>query len=156
MYFNVRALSIVEWNDEELYRKLREFTFNFYDKYDKTLNMHTVRHILEQSYSYFIVAETNDKKIIGMCICNTILTLGRASFTIDEVYVDPKFRGHSVGTGMINFCIDLAKKRGYDSIELVVNEDNEAAIKLYSSCGFEEKPKKFMTKILKEWRPKYV
>jgi ribosomal protein S18 acetylase RimI-like enzyme len=158
MNFNIRALNILDWNDQssfiEIYKRVCELMKDFYIKYDREVYFNSLRSIIERPDSNIILAENDEKYIVGMCVYNTVRSIGRTAMFIDEVYVDPKYRGNYIGIGLINFCEDLAKKKEYDSIELVVNNDNDIAMSLYSACGFLEKPKKYMVNIIKEWKTK--
>lgn len=46
-------------------------------------------------------------------------------------------QGQGIGTQMVAYCIDCAKKNGYQAIRLDVVPDNIPAKKLYEKCGFQ-------------------
>ncbi len=48
-----------------------------------------------------------------------------------------KFTGLGIGTVMIEKLIEIAKKKGYEQLELEVVANNERAICLYKKMGFE-------------------
>lgn len=50
---------------------------------------------------------------------------------------DPAVKGKGVGTEMVQYCIECAKKQGYQSIRLDVVPDNMPAKRLYEKCGFQ-------------------
>jgi ribosomal protein S18 acetylase RimI-like enzyme len=46
-------------------------------------------------------------------------------------------RGKGVGKALIKSAIEAAKGRGLTRLELIVREENVAAVELYKKCGFE-------------------
>lgn len=85
---------------------------------------------LKDSYSYYLVAE-EDNKIVGYI-----------SSTIDEYseilnfVVDSTYQGKGIGTKLLLNVIDKAKNFNSKSIYLEVNEINQKAISLYLKNGF--------------------
>lgn len=59
----------------------------------------------------------------------------RAEFGISVL---KKYWGIGLGKALTNACIQCAKNAGYDQLELNVVADNERAMSLYRSLGFEE------------------
>lgn len=60
----------------------------------------------------------------------------RKFYDVDEFGVDVKFRRQGVGTEIINFIRQDAKKRGFDKVELNMWEFNEGALAFYEAVGF--------------------
>lgn len=55
--------------------------------------------------------------------------------TLDEIYVDDKFRGRGLGTKIIEWVYNTHSD--YKGIQLEVKKDNQKAIDLYTRIGFE-------------------
>ncbi len=55
---------------------------------------------------------------------------------IDDVIVNPQFRGHGVGKALIEAAIQWSIEKRFPGIMLETQDDNVAACKLYDSCGF--------------------
>ena len=55
-----------------------------------------------------------------------------------SVYVDRNYRGHGVGTALVNTIIREAEKDGYWSIYSAIFSINKASIALHKKCGFRE------------------
>ena len=71
----------------------------------------------------------------------------RAEFGIS---VSKAYWGLGLGRALANACIQCAKEAGYSQLELTAVADNERALALYSSLGFEEfgrNPKGFRSRI---------
>ncbi|SIS10551.1 Ribosomal protein S18 acetylase RimI [Peribacillus simplex] len=59
-------------------------------------------------------------------------------FYLDTVSVDPNFQGKGIGSALIQYVEEYAKHKGYPRISLVVENENEAANRLYSRLGYME------------------
>lgn len=55
-----------------------------------------------------------------------------------SVYVDRNYRGHGIGTALVNMIIREAEKDGYWSIYSAIFSINKASIALHKKCGFRE------------------
>ncbi len=49
---------------------------------------------------------------------------------------EPSIQRKGIGRQIVEYCIDYAKKYGFDAIRLDVVPDNTPAKKLYEKCGF--------------------
>ena len=68
------------------------------------------------------------------CIKNHIKLKHRAVFGIS---IKEKYWNNSIGSTLTKEIIEVARKIGYEQIELGVFSDNEKAIRLYEKNGFE-------------------
>jgi len=57
---------------------------------------------------------------------------------LQRIYVVPKSIGLGVGTQLIEYCMEEARKRGYKTFWLGVWENNQRALKFYQKFGFKE------------------
>lgn len=86
------------------------------------------------------------------CIC-TIYHNGKARIMmVDNVETAEKYRNQGYGQKLMEKVIEFAKSEKVDSIELVVNQDNAAAIRFYEKTGFKRIDKFFYRLILNVWR----
>lgn len=60
----------------------------------------------------------------------------RRFYAVEEFGVDEKFRRQGVGTEIINFIRQDAKRRGLDKVELNMWEFNKSALAFYEAVGF--------------------
>ena len=82
----------------------------------------------------------------------TLYFNGKANVAIvDSVETTKKYRKKGFATKLMEKVLQFAKDNGADSVELVVNHDNEAAIRLYEKVGFEPTKKIYYRKILNKW-----
>ena len=101
-------------------------------KYDKFWNMNILKEEVNNSNSQYYAVLKDDE----------ILAFGGLWFNIDEAHVmniavreDNRQKG--LGTKLLQFLIELAKKKEKKCITLEVREDNKPAIKLYEKLNFE-------------------
>lgn len=56
---------------------------------------------------------------------------------IEDVVVDESVRGRGIGEALVNECIEVARKRGANIVELQSARRREVANRLYPRMGFE-------------------
>ena len=61
----------------------------------------------------------------------------REFYRVEEFGVSPAYRRQGIGTALIAFCTEEAKKKGFSRMELDVWEFNEDARKFYKAVGFQ-------------------
>ncbi|MEO1611254.1 MAG: GNAT family N-acetyltransferase [Pseudomonadota bacterium] len=69
---------------------------------------------------------------------------GRDAF-LDEIYIDPAFRGRGWGTFFLKRAAEEARALGLEAVHLEVHDDNEPAARLYASLGFARRPYRLMS-----------
>jgi ribosomal protein S18 acetylase RimI-like enzyme len=56
---------------------------------------------------------------------------------ISRVRVEPERRGQGIGTAMVAFLCEEARRQGFSEISLGVNKDNAVALHVYEKAGFD-------------------
>ena len=56
---------------------------------------------------------------------------------VSEVYVDAAHRGRGIGEALVDRAVRLFRERGVTLAYVWTRPDNEAAVRLYRSAGFE-------------------
>lgn len=83
----------------------------------------------QHSFSYLL---TSNNKLIGYIFSTKVFDeIQLNKFCIDQLYRNKKY-----GRFLLNFFIKEAKNEGVEHILLEVNEQNRAAVELYTSIGF--------------------
>lgn len=94
--------------------------------------------IYEDEKSVMMLAVV-DGEVAGNCSINALgykrRVLHRCSLAIA---LKKDYWGLGIGTAMIEYLAELAKKIGYEQIELEVVDGNTSAKQLYEKCGFVE------------------
>jgi ribosomal protein S18 acetylase RimI-like enzyme len=79
------------------------------------------------------VAESN-QTVVGVIV----LTVTNEGFLIDNVAVDPAYRGQGLGKALLEFAEAEARRAGFDSIYLYTHEKMTENLALYSKIGYVE------------------
>ena len=67
-----------------------------------------------------------------------LVQIGAAAGRLARVAVEPGSRGRGHGRALVAAALERARALGFDSVELNVHRDNERAVRLYASLGFQE------------------
>ncbi|MBL8098115.1 MAG: GNAT family N-acetyltransferase [Anaerolineales bacterium] len=85
----------------------------------------------------------NEEKIIFLAFVDNqlagqikMITWWNQFAYIDDLIVNPQFRGLGVGKSLIAEAVRWSKEKRFPGIMLETQDDNVAACKLYQSCGF--------------------
>lgn len=91
----------------------------------------------KKSYAEIIIAEI-DKKAVGFALFfhNYSTFLGKPGLYIEDLYVNPDYRGEGVGKILLSHCAEIAKERNCGRLEWSVLTWNPAR-RLYDSIGAE-------------------
>lgn len=90
------------------------------------------------SFNLF-VAEEEDGMIAGMLTLTCCPTLSRSKWWIEDVIVDPTYRGQGVGRALVQAAVAHVKATdASSSLYLTSNPSRVSARRLYVSEGFEE------------------
>jgi len=111
-----------------------------YDKFIKEqATYYDLTSLMSESDSIVLVAET-DKKVVGCGYAQ--IRASRQCHTHDKhcylgfIYLEPAYRGMSLGSGIIDTLKDWGLKQGMRHFRLDVYAQNEAAIRAYEKSGF--------------------
>ena len=82
------------------------------------------------------VAEV-DGKIVGIALwfLNYSTWLGKPGIYLEDLFVQPEFRGHGIGKGFMKTLAQLCIERGYERFQWWVLDWNEPSIEFYKSLG---------------------
>ncbi len=90
----------------------------------------------------YIVAETKDKNVIGVCYIDTTFQ-SLKTIRIGDMMVKKEFRKKGVGSALVEEIINFAKKNNILKIWLWTQDILAPAIKLYEKKGFIMEGKQF-------------
>jgi len=92
------------------------------------------------AFDYHVVRERRDEErlvgIIGLVRFSMNVKTKHIG-TIVSMYVDEDYRRHGVATSLINAACDEAEQMGLEQVQLSPAVNNEPAVALYQSLGFE-------------------
>lgn len=88
------------------------------------------RQLEENANGWFVA-------VSGGNVAGAISMHGHEEFGLTlGMFVDAPFRGKGAGRALLQAAIDWARSQGEPHLSLLVFSHNEAAIRLYESCGF--------------------
>jgi diamine N-acetyltransferase len=95
---------------------------------------------LENKMNFFFVATLNHEPV-GYMKLRTSVELpqlkNKKSIELERIYVVKHFQNAGVGYQFIQFAVEFAQSKRFDTIWLGVWTRNEKAISFYKKCGFE-------------------
>jgi len=82
------------------------------------------------------VAEV-DGKVVGIALwfLNYSTWLGKAGIYLEDLFVQPEYRGHGIGKGFMQTLAALCVERGYERFQWWVLDWNKPSIDFYQSLG---------------------
>lgn len=131
---NIREAQVSD--SESIHALFKEFAE--FEKLPEKMTNTVDRMIAEKDFFNCFIAETSDNKIIGYVtyfFCYYTWT-GKALY-MDDLYVEPDFRGQGVGSMLIHQIIEYAKDTGCHKLRWQVSEWNKPAIDFYQKLGAE-------------------
>lgn len=100
---------------------------------ERLINIFDINEIESPFRKYFCYEENNE--IIGYFCIDIIYE----KIELINIFVKNEFRNRRIGSNMLKYLIDFARKSDIYNITLEVNEENLYAIKLYENNGFIKK-----------------
>ena len=82
------------------------------------------------------VAEV-DGKVVGIALwfLNYSTWLGKAGIYLEDLFVQPEYRGHAIGKGFMQTLAALCVERGYERFQWWVLDWNKPSIDFYQALG---------------------
>ncbi len=91
------------------------------------------------------VIQHAERRVVGFALFFTNFStfLGKPGLYLEDLYVQPAWRGHGVGKQLLQHLAGIAVDRGYGRFDWSVLDWNESAIQFYERLG---------AKVLPDWR----
>ncbi|NTV91864.1 MAG: GNAT family N-acetyltransferase [Chlorobiaceae bacterium] len=74
--------------------------------------------------------------------------IGKKAAILEDMIVEPQWRGKGIGTHLINHATAFAEEEGFGRITLLTDHDNIKALSFYNHLGFIPSEMKVMRKML--------
>ena len=94
-----------------------------------------------------------DGRLVGNATLIPFFLTGRRCYLIANVAVHPDYRRRGIGRSLTNRAIEHARRRRSPSVWLHVRQENEAAVTLYRSLGFDERMRRTTWFGLQDYTP---
>ena len=106
----------------------------YIEPYDEKVLSNPKQYVIDPGG--FIFFAKYNKEIVGV----VSLINQKTFFELSKMAVSPKYQGFKIGQQLMDFTINFAKEKGWDSITLYSHRSLKAAIQLYKKVGFKEIP----------------
>lgn len=96
------------------------------------------RGLIEDHELGRILTARLDGELVGVAVLSFLWTLehGGPAVWLDEVYVEPAWRGRGIGRQLVEAATQVARDSGCIALDLEVDAGHEAAERLYVRMGF--------------------
>jgi GNAT superfamily N-acetyltransferase len=90
--------------------------------------------LLEQGEAAGLFVAERDGVVIGMCSAQVLISTaeGGAVAVVEDVVVDEAWRGHRIGTRLLEAVEQWARGRGLRRLQLLADRTNEPALAFYA------------------------
>ena len=94
--------------------------------------------ISDARYGFILLAAGSREGAVGVAYASSLLSFehGGVSGWLEELYVTPPWRGHGIGSRLLEKVISTAKELGWRAIDLEVDAEHGRAIPLYVRHDF--------------------
>lgn len=131
MKFEIRKAKSKDFN--KVYRLIKEFA-TFIATPDKVLTTPTqMKH--DADYFNCLIAVANEKIIGFATFFTAYYSWSGKTLYLDDLYVQPEFRGLGIGTSLFESIVDMAKSQKCRKLKWQVSNWNQKAIKFYEKKG---------------------
>ena len=127
---------------DELHRMHVEARPDIYRPLQPRMSQQEFEDLLNAEDRYLYVAEVTEQgEICGYVsaqlnkIQNVELLMDRDVLFINEIIIDPKYRGRNIGQKMMAVLVELGKELQADHLELTVASFNQGAQEFYEKLG---------------------
>ncbi len=102
----------------------------------KPLTMERLSRVIGDPATTLLVVR-DDSRIVGAAAVLVYATPAFVKARIEDVVVDEHARGKGVGEALVRRCLEVARERGAEIVELQSARWREVANRLYPRLGFE-------------------
>lgn len=106
----------------------------YIENYDEKVLSNPKKYVIDPGG--FIFFAKYNTEIVGV----VSLINQKTFFELSKMAVSPKYQGFKIGQQLMDFTINFAKEKGWDSITLYSHRSLKVAIQLYKKVGFKEIP----------------
>jgi len=104
----------------------------YVEPYDQKVLSNPKKHVIDPGGYIFFAKYASE--IVGV----VSLINQKSFFELSKMAVTPKYQGLKIGLQLMNFCIEFAKQKQWESITIYSHKKLLPAIQLYKKVGFKE------------------
>jgi ribosomal protein S18 acetylase RimI-like enzyme len=110
---------------------------------DESIRSTAARLLEDPATTYLLAVDDDGGGAVGVCQLRFRLSIwtGADDCWLEDLFVTADARSDGHGRALVEAAFDAARARGCKRIELDVNVENQAALRLYTGLGFTTEPK---------------
>ncbi len=111
-----------------------DFVFN------ESLQRRGLAMMLENQEERCIMVAETDGKVIGICSIQTLISTAEGGQVglVEDVVVNPSYRGKGIGKMLLSSLEKWAKKRGLKRLQLLADQNNLPALEFYEKMNWKK------------------
>ncbi len=126
--------------------------FYLIDQYpfDKALTRENLMDFIQNPYLGRLWMVEGNEQVVGYLVLSFDFSFefkGRNAM-IDEFYIEKDYRNQGIGSQMLHFVLEEAKKLNLRAVHLEVERHNETGKKLYSKFNFKDHNRYLLTRYI--------
>ena len=128
----------IQLKDKERWQKLYKGYADFYKVEMNNKILQTVWDWLyDKSHELKGIGYEIDGKIVGIAHYRKLLSPLKGKYIgyLDDIFVDPEYRGQKIGKKLLNEIKEISKTNGWNLVRWQTDEDNFTAKKLYDKVA---------------------
>ena len=132
----------IQLKDKESWEKLYKGYADFYKVEMNNEILQTVWNWLNhKNHELKGIGYEIDGKIVGIAHYRKLLSPLKGKYIgyLDDIFVDPKYRGQKIGRKLLNKIKEISKDSGWNLVRWQTDEDNFAAKELYDKVATKTK-----------------
>ena len=132
----------IQLKDKERWEKLYKGYADFYKVEMNNKILQTVWNWLhDKSHELKGIGYEIDGKIAGIAHYRKLLSPLKGKYIgyLDDIFVDPEYRGQKIGKKLLNEIKEISKTNGWNLVRWQTDEDNFKAKKLYDKVATKTK-----------------
>ena len=132
----------IQLKDKERWEKLYKGYADFYKVEMNNEILQTVwNRLIDNNHELKGIGYEIDGKIVGIAHYRKLLNPLKGKYIgyLDDIFVDPKYRGQKIGKKLLNKIKEISKASGWNLVRWQTDEDNFTAKKLYDKVATKTK-----------------
>ena len=132
----------IQLEDKKEWEKLYKGYADFYKVEMNSQILKTVWNWLhDKNHELKGIGYEIDEKIVGLAHYRKLLSPLKGKYIgyLDDIFVDPKYRGQEIGKKLLNKIKEISKNNGWNLVRWQTDEDNFTAKKLYDKIATKTK-----------------
>ena len=132
----------IQLKDKKHWEKLYKGYANFYKvEMNNEILQNVWNWLNDNNHELKGISYEIDGKIVGIAHYRKLLSPLKGKYIgyLDDIFVDPKYRGRKIGRKLLNKIKEISKASGWNLVRWQTDEDNFTAKKLYDKVATKTK-----------------